>query len=152
MNDILSDLSFKGCSQGVAFVANRIGGAYRYWNDERVTPICRPHSIFTEGGASSGSGNHVFINNILAYHPKFDKEEYPSRFEDNWMVAPEAWRVDDATGSLALVNVDVRLRPDFKAVDAKRLGKPCFVNQIFPEPSVMHPKNPLTNTLTGENQ
>lgn len=141
-NDILSDLSFKGCSQGIAFVANRIGGAYRYWNDERVTPICIPHSIRTEGSAPSGSGDHLFVNNMLAYHPKFPREVYPSRFEDNWMVEPECWEVDDATGILTLTVPECNPPPCFSPVDAKRLGKPHFVDQAYPEVSIMYPRKP----------
>ena len=142
-NDILSGLSFKSCGQGAAFVGNRIAGAYRYWNDGRRTPICKPHSILVESPdavAPCGTGDLVFINNMLAYNPKFLKEEFPSRFEDNWMVPPECWKVNDETGVLSVMPPPGLPPPEFKPVDAKRLGRPHFVAQDFPEPSVTRPK------------
>ena len=138
-NDFLSDMSFTACSHNVALVGNRIRGKYRYHNDKRRTPIFKPHSVTLDSLAKveCGNGNFVFINNILANDPSWEKEAHPSRYEDNWMVPGECWKVDDATGACEITPPADSKKPDFKPVDTKRLGRPLFVDQAYPEPSVI---------------
>jgi hypothetical protein len=48
--------------------------------------------------------------------------------------------VDDATGACTITPPDGSKAPDFKPVDAKRLGKPPFVDQAFPDPTFCKPQ------------
>ncbi|MBP5320613.1 MAG: right-handed parallel beta-helix repeat-containing protein [Kiritimatiellae bacterium] len=137
-NDLLSGKAYMACSQGVAFVGNRIRGTYQYHNDARRTPVFKPHTVELDSldRVACGNGAHLFINNILGNNPAFEKEAHPSRFEDNWMVPSACWKVDEATGACEIAPPEGAKRPDFKPVDADRLGKPPFVDQTFPAPSV----------------
>lgn len=141
-NDILSDNAFMACSQGAAFVGNRIRGAFRFWNDKRKTPVFRPHSVELDSlnSVACGNGAHVFMNNILTYNPRWEKETHPSRYEDNWMIPVASWKVDEQTGLCVILPSSGETPPEFKPVDAKRLGKPPFIDQEFPQPSVQRPK------------
>ncbi|MBQ4199323.1 MAG: carbohydrate-binding protein [Kiritimatiellae bacterium] len=136
-NDFLSDISVMAYSQGVAFVGNRIRGRYSYHNDKRRTPIFKPHSVtlVSLDEVECGQGAFVFINNILGNDPRYAKEAHPSRYEDNWMIPASAWKVDVGTGECSITPPADSKRPEFKPVDAKRLGRPPFVDQAYPEPS-----------------
>lgn len=133
-NDLLSDAALMACSQGAAFVGNRIRGTYRYHNDKRRTPVFKPHSAVLDSldRVECGQGSFVFVNNVLGNDPRFAKEAHESRYEDNWMIPSENWKVDEATGECAITPPDGSKKPEFKPVDAKRLGKPPFVDQEFP--------------------
>ena len=136
-NDFLSDNSVMAYSQGTAFLGNRIRGKYSYHNDKRRTPIFKPHSVtlVSLDEAECGQGAFVFINNILGNDPRYKREAHPSRYEDNWMIPAACWKVDAATGECSITPPADSKRPDFKPVDAKRLGRPPFVDQAYPEPS-----------------
>ena len=140
-NDMLSPKATFTCSQNVAFVGNRILGKYQVQNDHRCTPVFKPHSVTLESidEVPCPNGAFVFINNILAVDPRNSKDLLPSRYEDNWMVPAANWRVDDATGACKVTPPADCPKPDFKPVDARRLGKPVFVKQDFPEPSRQYP-------------
>ena len=137
-NDFLSEVALRSCSQSAAFVGNRMRGTYRYHNDARCTPIFKPHAVTLDSldKVACGQGAYVFINNILGNDPRFEKEAHKSRYEDNWMVPAENWKVDEATGAVAITPPAGSKRPDFGAVDSKRLGRPPFIDQAFPEPTV----------------
>ena len=141
-NDLLSDMSFTACSHNVAFVGNRIRGKYHYHNDKRRTPIFKPHTVTLDSldKVECGNGNFVFVNNILANDPRWEKEAHPSRYEDNWMIPAENWKVDDAGGTCSITPPAGSTRPEFRPVDAKRLGKLVFVDQSYPEPLVQNPR------------
>ncbi len=136
-NDLLSNTSAAIWSQSIAFVGNRIRGHFAFRNDKRRTPIFKPHSVTLDSldTVACGNGGHLFINNILAVDPRNPKDEFPSRYEDNWMIPAENWKVDGATGACTITPPADSKRPDFKPVDVKRLGKPVFVDQEFPAPS-----------------
>ena len=140
-NDLLSDNALMACSQNAAFVGNRIRGKYAYWNDTRRTPVFKPHSVTLDSldKVECGQGAFVFINNILARDPRFAKEAHPSRVEDNWMIPAKNWKVDETTGACTITPPPDAKKPEFKPVDAQRLGKPPFVDQTFPEPSHSSP-------------
>ena len=137
-NDLLSKESLHACSQSMAFVGNRIRGTYHYHNDKRCTPIFRPHSVTLDSldKVECGNGAMIFINNILAADPRWDKEAHPSRYEDNWMVPVTCWTVDDATGKCTITPPEEAQRPTFKPVNAARLGKALLHDQEYPEVSV----------------
>ncbi len=143
-NDLLSDMALMAYSQGAAFVGNRMRGKYHYHNDKRRTPIFKPHSVTLDSldEVECGQGAFVFINNILGNDPRFAKEAHPSRYEDNWMIPAANWKVDETTGECTLTPPPDATKPEFKPVDAQRLGKPPFVDQAFPEPT----KLPLPTT------
>ena len=142
-NDLLSGGVLRACSQGAAFVGNRMRGTYKYHNDKRRTPTFKPHSVTLDLlDVGCGQGAFIFINNILGNDPKFAKEAHKSRYEDNWMVPADCWKVDEATGECVITPPAGLKKPDFKPVDAKRLGKPIFVGQEYPAPSVCLPKMP----------
>ena len=136
-NDLLSDMALMAYSQGAAFVGNRMRGKYHYHNDKRRTPIFKPHSVTLDSldEVECGQGAFVFINNILGNDPRFAKEAHPSRYEDNWMIPAANWKVDETTGECTLTPPPDATKPEFKPVDAQRLGKPPFVDQAFPEPT-----------------
>ena len=98
----------------------------------------KPHSVTLDSldKVACGQGAFVFINNILGNDPRFEKEAHASRYEDNWIVPAENWKVDEATGAVAITPPTGSRRPDFGSVDSKRLGRPPFVDQAFPEPTV----------------
>ena len=133
-NDLLSAKSLIACSQSAAFVGNRIRGSYHYHNDKRCTPIFKPHSVTLDSldKVECGQGAFIFINNILGNNPRFEKEAHKSRYEDNWMVPAGCWTVDNATGKCTITPPADSKKPEFKPVDAKRLGKTLFTNQEFP--------------------
>lgn len=133
-NDLLSTKSLMACSQSAAFVGNRIRGSYHYHNDKRCTPIFKPHSVTLDSldKVECGQGAFIFINNILGNNPRFEKEAHKSRYEDNWMVPAGCWTVDNATGECTITPPADSKKPEFKPVDAKRLGKTLFTNQEFP--------------------
>ena len=141
-NDLLSDKVLRSCSQGVAFVANRMRGGCNYWNDDRRTPVMKPHSTEPDSldKYASGQGGYVFVNNIFGSDLQFKDEVHPSRYEDNWPIPAKYWSVDDATGECRITPPEGSKAPDFKPVDAKRLGKPPFVDQAFPEPTFCKPQ------------
>lgn len=143
-NDLLSDEALWAWSQGAAFVGNRIRGSFACSNEKRRTPVFKPHSVTLESldEIACGSGAFVFINNILAHDPIWNKAAYPNRAEDNWLISADCWKVDETTGSCAITPPTDSSKPDFKPVDVKRLGKPPFVDQEFPVPSVLCP-NPM---------
>ena len=128
-------------SQNVAFVGNRIFGTYQVENDPRCTPVFKPHSVTLESidEVPNPNGAFVFMNNILAVDPRNAKDLLPSRYEDNWMVPAANWKIDDATGAVTITPPTGSKPPAFRPVDAKRLGKPWFVEQEFPAPSVQDP-------------
>ena len=136
-NDLLSDTALMACSQSAAFVGNRMRGTYRYHNDKRRTPIFKPHSVTLDSldKVECGQGAFIFINNILGNDPRFEKEAHTSRYEDNWMIPAENWKVDEATGACTIMPSAGSKKPDFKPVDAKRLGKAILHDQAFPCPS-----------------
>ncbi len=140
-NDMLSDKSAAIWSQSIAFVGNRMRGGISFRNDKRRTPIFKPHTVALDSlnEVECGSGGHVFVNNILAADPRWARERHPSRCEDNWMIPAANWKVDEATGTCVITPPADSKRPDFKPVDAKRLGKAVFVDQEFPEPSISMP-------------
>lgn len=133
-NDLLSDIALMAYSQGAAFVGNRMRGKYHYHNDKRRTPIFKPHSVTLDSldEVECGQGAFIFINNILGNDPRFEKEAHKSRYEDNWMIPAKNWKVDEATGACEITPPAGSKKPEFKPVDAKRLGKPPFVNQEYP--------------------
>ena len=133
-NDLLSDMALMAYSQGAAFVGNRMRGTYQYHNDKRRTPIFKPHSVTLDSldEVECGQGAFIFINNILGNDPRFEKEAHKSRYEDNWMIPAKNWKVDEATGACEITPPAGSKKPEFKPVDAKRLGKPPFVNQEYP--------------------
>ena len=137
-NTCLSSVAARTCSQSIAYVGNRMWGKFVTFNEQRCTPVFKPHSVTLDSidRVPCGSGGHVFINNILARDPRFPKELFPSRFEDNWMIPPECWKGNETTGECEIVPPAGSKRPDFKPVDAKRLGKPVFVDQEFPAPAI----------------
>ena len=139
-NTCLSSVAARTCSQSIAYVGNRMWGKFITFNEQRCTPIFKPHSVTLDSidRVPCGSGGHVFINNILAHDPHFPKELFPSRFEDNWIIPAKCWKGNETTGECEITPPAGSKRPDFKPVDAKRLGKPVFVNQDFPEPTVQH--------------
>jgi hypothetical protein len=141
-NDLLSGTALLAFSQSAAFVGNRIRGTYRYHNDKRRTPIFKPHSVTLDSldKVECGQGAFIFINNILGNDPRFEKEAHKSRYEDNWMIPAANWKVDEATGACTITPPAGSKKPDFKPVDAKRLGKPPFVDQAFPEPTFCKPQ------------
>ena len=141
-NDFLSDEAYMACSQNVAFTGNRIRGSFRYSNDSRKTPLFEPHSVELRSLAETpcGNGAHVFVNNILARDPVFAKEAHQSRYEDNWTVPAERWKVDEATGACTIDTTDCAAKPDFKPVDSARLGGTVFVGQAYPEPAFQKPR------------
>jgi hypothetical protein len=144
-NDMLSDTACWLVSQGAAFVGNRIKGGYRKgWGETRRTPVFKPHSVVPDSldRYSCEHGSFVFVNNILGRNPRLKKEVHPSRYEDNWSIPAKFWSVDDATGECRIAPPEGSKSPDFKPVDAKRLGKPVFVDQEYPAPSVCRPKMP----------
>ena len=130
------------CSQSIAYVGNRMWGKFITFNEQRCTPVFKPHSVTLDSidRVPCGSGGHVFINNILAHDPHFPKELFPSRFEDNWIIPGKCWKGNEATGECEITPPAGSKRPDFKLVDAKRLGKPIFVDQEFPEPIISKPR------------
>ena len=135
-NDLLSGTALLAFSQSAAFVGNRIRGTYRYHNDKRRTPIFKPHSVTLDSldKVECGQGAFIFINNILGNDPRFEKEAHKSRYEDNWMIPAANWKVDEATGACTITPPAGSKKPDFKPVDAKRLGKAVLHDQAFPEP------------------
>ena len=139
-NDMLSPNATCTYSQNVAFVGNRIFGTYQVENDPRCTPVFKPHSVTLESidEVPSPNGAFVFMNNILAVDPRNAKDLLPSRYEDNWMVPAANWKIDDTTGAVTITPPAGSKPPAFRPVDSKRLGKPVFVNQDFPEPAVQH--------------
>ncbi len=141
-NDLLSGYALNACSQGAAFVGNRILGFYRYHNDRRRTPIFKPHSVALDSldTVVCGQGAFIFINNVLGHDPRFEKEAHKSRYENNWMIPAENWKVDEATGACTITPPAGSTKPTFKPVDAKRLGKPLFVDQTFPAPTFCEPQ------------
>lgn len=141
-NDFLSKRAFRSCSQSVAFVANRIRGGYNLYNDKRRTPIFGPHSakLMSLDEFESGDGAHVFINNILAVLPDTSVCKHPCRMEDNWIVPPSGWTIDEQAGTCRLDVAGKDMRSYFKAVDGTRLGTSLFIRQPFPEPSVSIPR------------
>ncbi len=147
-NDMLSPQATFTCAQNVAFVGNRILGKYHIQNDTRCTPVFKPHSVTLESidEVPNPNGAFVFMNNILAVDPRNAKDLLPSRYEDNWMVPAGCWKVDDATGAVTITPPAGSKPPAFRPVDAKRLGKPIFVDQEFPEPTTTCP-TPLYNRL-----
>ena len=147
-NDMLSPQATFTCAQNVAFVGNRILGKYHIQNDTRCTPVFKPHSVTLESidEVPNPNGAFVFMNNILAVDPRNAKDLLPSRYEDNWMVPAGCWKVDDATGTVTITPPAGSKPPAFRPVDAKRLGKPIFVDQEFPEPTTTCP-TPLYNRL-----
>ncbi len=144
-NDLLSGKALWSCSQGTAFVANRIRGGYvDARHAERCTPVFRPHSVEPDSldRFSCENGSFVFVNNILGCVPRFKTEAHPSRREDNWTIPEKFWKVDAATGECRISPPNGSKAPDFRPVDARRLGKPVFVDQEYPAPSVDRPKMP----------
>ena len=141
-NTCLSSVAARTCSQSIAYVGNRMWGRFVTFNEQRCTPVFKPHSVTLDSinRVPCGSGGHVFINNILAHDPHFPKELFPSRFEDNWMIPAECWKGNEMTGECEITPPAVSKRPDFKPVDAKRFGKPIFVDQEFPEPMLCKPR------------
>ena len=137
-NDCLSSVAVLANSQGIAFVGNRMLGRHAMNNEQRCTPVFKPHTVTLESidSVPCGSGGHVYVNNILAQDPRFAKEAFPSRFEDNWFIPANCWKGDPATGKFTITPPPDSKKPDFKPVDAKRLGKPVFVNQEFPAPTL----------------
>ena len=140
-NDFLSDQSLMACSQSAAFVGNRIRGGYHYHNDGRRTPIFQPNSVTLDSldTVACGQGAFIFINNLLAKDPHFETEAHKSRYEDNWTISPEHWKVDEATGECTITPPADSKMPNFKPVDAKRLGKAVLHDQAFPKPSCSQP-------------
>jgi len=142
-NDMLSNMACWSATQGAAFVGNRIRGGYRKGGDEaRRTPVFKPHSVVPDSldKYSCEHGAFVYVNNILGGNPRFKNEVHPSRYEDNWSIPAKYWSVDDATGECRITPPEGSKAPDFKPVDAKRLGKPPFVDQAFPEPTFCKPQ------------
>ena len=142
-NDMLSNMACWSATQGAAFVGNRIRGGYRKGGDEaRRTPVFKPHSVVPDSldKYSCEHGAFVYVNNILGGNPRFKKEVHPSRYEDNWPIPAKYWSVDDATGECRITPPEGSKKPDFKPVDAKRLGKPPFVDQAFPAPTFCKPQ------------
>ena len=135
-NDLLSDRALMAYSQSAAFVGNRMRGTYHYHNDGRRTPIFKPHSVALDSldKVACGQGAFIFINNILGNNPRFEREKYKSRYEDNWMIPAANWKVDETTGACAITPPPGSKKPDFRPVDAKRLGKAVLHDQAFPEP------------------
>ena len=140
-NDLLSDLSVWTYAKNVAFVGNRIRGGYRYSNDRRRTPVFKPHTAILESldSLECSQGAFLYINNILAGDPRYAKEKHPSRYEDNWMVPGEYWKIDGATGECTITPPEGLKRPDFKPVNSDRLGNAIFVDQEYPEVSLQFP-------------
>ena len=62
------------------------------------------------------------------------------------MVPAANWKIDDATGAVTITPPAGSKPPAFRPVDSKRLGKPVFVDQEFPEPTTTCP-TPLYNRL-----
>ena len=48
------------------------------------------------------------------------------------MIPAKNWKVDEATGACEITPPAGSKKPELKPVDAKRLGKPPFVNQEYP--------------------
>lgn len=126
-------------------MANRMRGGCNYWNDNRRTPVMKPHSTEPDSldKYASGQGGYVFVNNIFGSDLQFKDEKHPSRFEDNWTIPAKFWKIDDATGECTISPPAGSVAPHFGPVDAKRLGKPVFVDQEYPVPSLTQPKNPV---------
>ena len=146
---MLSNMACWSATQGAAFVGNRIRGGYRKGGDEaRRTPVFKPHSVVPDSldKYSCEHGAFVFVNNILGGNPRFKDEVHPSRYEDNWPIPAKYWSVDEATGACRIAPPEGSKAPDFKPVDAKRLGKPPFVDQAFPEPTFCKPQLPARAT------
>ena len=141
-NDFLSPVALMTFSHNLAFVGNRMVGRYVMTNERRCTPVFKPHSVTLESinDVPCGNGAFVFINNILAKDPHNPKNLFPSRYEDNWMVPAECWKIDDVTGEIKITPPVGSKPPAFKPVDVKRLGKPWFVEQEFPAPTSHNPK------------
>ena len=61
--------------------------------------------------------------------------------KDNWSVPAKYWRVDETTGDCTISPPASCRAPDFKPVDATRLGTAIFVNQEYPEPKLTIPRS-----------
>lgn len=146
-NDFLSKqaIHFKG-SNNIALVGNRVFGSLACDDDRtlgyRRTPVFHPHSTrIKDLYADPTPANLVFINNILPEEPRFaDLAAGPCRLEDNWLVPRTCWKIDWASGECVVVPGDDSPRPEFKPVDAARLGAGLFTGEVFPAPEVSMPK------------
>ena len=138
-NDMLSKNSVWFRSNNVAIIGNRIYGNFTCDRDEdngsRKTPTLYPHSMkIKELFVSTLPGNFIFINNLMPNKPDFGKSiEYPCRFEDNWYVPRDYWKIDDVKGTVAVNPPAGSKKPVFKRVDKERLGKTVLLDQEFPE-------------------
>ncbi len=143
-NDFLSKNAFMSYSQSIAFVGNRLRGGYVNRDDERRTPIFKPHTVTLHSLDTDActDGAHVFINNIMAERPSLKKSSIPSRFEDNWEIPAANWQVDEKTGACTITPPEGAQAPNFKPVDAVRLGTSWVIKQAFPKPTVSVPKIP----------
>ena len=141
-NDFLSQqaIQFKG-SNNIALVGNRIFGSLACDDDAslgyRKTPVFHPHSTrIKELYADSIPANLVFINNILPEIPRFSGlATDPYRCEDNFYVPLEYWMISAATGDVGIAPPPSLPRPDFKPVEAERLGTGLISDEAFPLPS-----------------
>ncbi len=142
-NDFLSKRALISCSQSLAFVGNRLRGGFTHFDEERRTPIFKPHTaiLHTLDKDACLDGAHVFINNIMAEMPSLKKSSIPSRFEDNRVVPAANWQVDDKTGSCTITPPAGEKAPAYKPVTASRLGTSWTIKQPFPPPTVSRPKN-----------
>ena len=66
--------------------------------------------------------------------------QYGNSLTDNWFIPANCWKGDPATGKFTITPPPDSKKPDFKPVDAKRLGKPVFVDQEFPAPTISKAK------------
>ncbi len=141
-NDALSKHAVTAWSQSIAFVGNRMRGTMSFRDDSRCTPIFEPHTIKLHSLDTDvcTCGGHVFINNIMAHQPDFKRSSIPCRVEDCWMVPGEAWKVDEATGTLTLTPPAGSKRPEFKPVPGERLGTSYVIKQPFPVPTLTVPR------------
>ena len=50
------------CSQSIAYVGNRMWGKFVTFNEQRCTPVFKPHSVTLDSidRVPCGSGGHVF--------------------------------------------------------------------------------------------
>jgi len=50
------------CSQSIAYVGNRMWGKFITFNEQRCTPVFKPHSVTLDSidRVPCGSGGHVF--------------------------------------------------------------------------------------------
>ena len=56
------NVAARTCSQSIAYVGNRMWGKFITFNEQRCTPVFKPHSVTLDliDRVPCGSGGHVF--------------------------------------------------------------------------------------------